>query len=221
MPTIGSTVPGVPPYPPLVLAPGETVRREWLLSRMKRLGWVDSSLVVTDSRVIYRARAKSFIGFSSNTREVQVADVNGAVLETRRGLTPLSLIILTLAFFTCMAWILVWGIYLAIVAAVMFFLLVGIMVLVVALLYRSKELIFVVCSRNSDSSPIELIGSNRERALGALTNLMTAVFRPTLWFMEWLGLVDASAAMDQADPAATQAMYNEFNALILELQTSR
>lgn len=230
-------VPGVPAFPPVHLAHGEVVKREWLVSRMKRAGWIDSSLVVTDARVIYRARSKSFLGFSSSTREVQVQDVRGAALETRRGLTPVTLFSVALGFVLALIVINLLNGFFVMMSAfgsgsftggssgqispwtvLLYMLLFLITITVVIVKYFSKEIVLVIFSRDSDTSPISLTGSQWRNAGGILAAVTVAVFSPLLLLAEWLGFADATSATNQADPAATQVMYNEFGALILDLQ---
>lgn len=215
-----------------MLAQAEAVKREWLISRMNRLGWIDSCLTVTDARVIYRARAKSFLGFSSNWREVQIQDVS-AELQTRRGLTPLNLLVITIGFVIALFAINIVNSFIVTLsrfslgggggsvsgwAVLLYLLAVLITVGIVIARYFSKEITLVIYARGVDASPISVSGSRWRQGAGILSAVAVAAFSPLLLFAEWLGLADATAATDQADPAATQAMYNEFGALVVDLQ---
>ncbi len=236
MPQPAGPVPGVPAYPPVTLAPGEVIKREWVVSRMKRIGWIDSCLTVTDARVIYRARSKSFLGFSSNSREVQIQDVSGAALVTRRGLTPLNLLTILLGFILALVVIRIIEPFLLLLSysqggygygygggvspwtVVLYVLTVLITIAVLVVRYFSKEIALVVYARSIDASPIAVSGSQWRQGFGLFASIGVTLFNPLLLFAEWLGLADASAATDQADPAATQQMFNEFGPLILDLQ---
>lgn len=232
----GTAIPGVPEYPPVTLAPGEAVMREWLVSRMKRVGWIDSSLTVTDARVIYRARSKSFLGFSSSSREVQLQEVSGAALVTRRGLTPLNLLTVALGFVAAIVAVRILEPFLQFLIysmggyssgygtvspwiVLLYVLVVLITIAVLVVRYFSKEIVLVIYARSMDMTPISVAGSQWRQGFGLFASIGVGMFGPLLLFAEWLGLADATAATDQADPAATQRMFNEFGALILDLQS--
>ena len=230
--------PAVAPVPlaeDIRLAHGEIVKRVFDIAGVSRgLGTLTGQLVVTDSRVLYRARAKHKLGESRNNREIQVADVNGVGMVTRRGFTLLSF--LTLVIGTVLFWV-----FLPLVLSLLSSLLVlsgnyraaqtlgdldvffRLLILVVAALiawlrWKSTEVYFQVYCRSVEASPIGLSGEFGRQQPGALAMLVAVIGNPVARPLRWLGFMDATEASDEASPESVHAMYEEFGALILDLQ---
>lgn len=217
------------------LAHGEVIKRVFDIAGVsKSLGSLTAQLVVTDARVIYRARARHKLGESRNNREIQVADVNGVAMVTRRGFTLLSF--LTVVLGTVLWWVLLplilgllasgllllgnYGAARAVGDLDVFF---RILVLVVAAViawvrWSSTEVYFQVYGRNVGASPIGLSGEFGRQQPGMMALLVAVVGNPIGRFLRWLGVMDAAEATDEASPESVQAMYEEFGALILDLQ---
>ncbi|MFT3970028.1 MAG: hypothetical protein QM695_07055 [Micropruina sp.] len=198
------------------------------------LGWLKGELIITDARVIYRAHAKNLFGESRNCRELQIQDVNGVALVTRRGLTPLSLLSIGLGLliglllipilqglltFLLGSFLYQMGVYdlsgLGLLAFVIFVAIAAIMIVIRA---RSTEVVFALFARSVEASPIGLAGSTGRQTPGAMAITVAVFGRPLLGGLRWLGVLDASDASDSADLAQTQRMYDEIGALILDIQ---
>lgn len=209
------------------LAHGEVIKRTYPVGRSHRpLGWIEGQLVVTDARILYRAHAKSLLGASTNCREIQIADVRGLGLVTRKGMSPLSFLTLTAGFLIWSA-IIYWlnntasmytggGVHWW--AALLFLLVIVLTAAFAALRLRATEVVLVVYARDVSASPIALSGALGNQSHGLLAMLMAMISGPPLRLMEWLGIMDAADASDSADLDETQTLYDEFGALILDLQ---
>ena len=218
------------------LAHGEVIKKTFDIGGVtKGMGWLKGELIVTDARVIYRAHAKNTFGESRNCRELQIQDVNGVALITRRGLTPLSLLsillglLLGLLLIPILQWLLTMvlgtflyrmGVYdlggLGILAFMIFVTIAAVMITIRA---RSTEVVFALFARSVEASPIGLAGANGRQNPGVMAITVASFGRPMLGLLRWLGVMDASDASDSADLAQTQQMYDEIGALILDIQS--
>ncbi len=217
----------------LVLAHGEVVKRVHEVGRLRRAaGWLQGTIVVTDARIIYRAKAKNFLNSSTINREIQLADVNGVALSIHKGITPHGLVGWLvgslIGFFVVSSivgaatmvnsfgygsrggvpW---WG--------VLLYLLFFVVVIWMAVVrFRATSVVLVIYSRNVEASPIALSG--QVGSFGGLGNILLAFLgAPLLAALEFLGVYDAAEAADAADLEATQALYEDLGALILDLQS--
>ena len=226
----------IPDPEPITLAHGESVKRVFEIGgKIRGLGWLSGHLTVTDSRVIYRARAQHKLGASLIAHEMQVQDVAGASFVTRRGFTALSL--LTLLIGTALAWFVVpmivqaaltalamatrsSGVYGSIEALMILsrILVLGIAVAIAIVRWRSTEVVFVILGKDVGSTPVGFYGRFGRQNPGLLAIAVVSAGGLLLRFMRWIGVMDATDAGDEADPARIKAMYEEFGALILDLQ---
>ncbi len=214
------------------LAPGEVLKRVFPVARLKRsVGWIEGQLAVTDSRLLYRAKAKNWFSESTNYREVQIPDVSGMAMVTRRGLTPLSLLTLVAGF--VIGWVAIWllGTFISTITnpfgnsgpsgwtILLYLLLIVVTVIIGIVRYRSTEVALVVFARGIEASPIALSGSMGRQQAGFLAMSTAIMGGPLLSLAQALGFFDASDASDSVEPASAEAMYDELGALILDLQS--
>jgi len=213
------------------LAPGEVLKRVFPVARVqKAAGSIEGQLAVTDSRILYRAKARNWLGESTNYREVQVSDVSGLAMVARRGLTPLSL--LTLVLGLILGWIAI-GFYTMVRAAsnpfgaadssggsfLLYLLLIAVTIAIGVVRYKSTEVVLVVFARSIEASPIALSGSVGRQQAGFLAMTTAALGGPLFALARALGFFDASDASDSVEPASAEAIYDELGALILDLQS--
>ncbi len=217
---------------PVRLAHGEMVKKTFTIGgAVKGLGQLRGELVVTDARVIYRAHAKTVFGESRNCRELQIQDVNGVALVTRRGLTPLSLLTIlagTAIGLLVMQWLVTpaleflfyrMGVYdLDGIGILANLLVIAIGIIMIVVRVRSTEVVFALFARSVEASPISLAGTSGRQNPGLMAITVAVVGRPLLGLLRWLGVMDASDASDEANLADTQRMYDEIGALILDIQ---
>lgn len=214
------------------LAPGEVLKKVFPVVRVKKsMGWIEGQIAVTDSRLLYRAKAKNRLNESTNYREVQISDVSGMAMVTNRGLTPLSLLTLVVGF--VIGWLAVSLLDRGISAAsnpfgpsetsplgfVLYLLLIIVTVIVGVVRFRSTEVALVVYARGIEASPIALSGSSGRQQAGFLAMGVGAIGGPLLAWAQALGLFDAADASDSVEPASAEAIYDELGALILDLQS--
>lgn len=217
------------------LAAGENLEKTFEISgATKQLGWVKAQLLVTNQRVVYRSLAKHMFGESQEYNEIQIKDVNGSSLFTRRGFTPVTLLSLVLG--TVIAWIVCSplatllalatsmgggrypsqsneGIYLVLLRIV-----VVVIAAVVALVrWRSRAMTFVVHARMSVPTALSAVGSIG-RSRGALALSIDFIGGPLVAFLNWLGVYDCLDSGDHMNLEDVQAVCNELGALVLEIQ---
>jgi len=234
--TIGASAPAAsaatPPadaMPGVRLAPGEVLKRVFPIASVRKgFGSIDAQLAVTDSRLLYRARARNGLSESVNFREVQIADVSGMAMVSRRGMTPLSLLTLVLGFL--LGWLLI-SMLGSVISAMtfssgsspltvfLFLVLVVVTVAIAVVRFRSTEVALVVYARGIEASPIALSGSFGRQQAGLLALGTAALGGPLLSLVQALGFFDASDASDSVEPASAQELYDELGPLILDLQS--
>lgn len=213
------------------LAPGEVLKKVFPVVRVKKsMGWIEGQIAVTDSRVLYRAKAKNRLNESTNYREVQISDVSGMAMVTNRGLTPLSLLTLAVGF--VIGWSVVWlfSSMLSVAASfggsgtagwtvLLYLLLIVVTVIIGIVRYRSTEVALVVYARGIEASPIALSGSFGRQQAGFLAMGVATIGGPLFALAQGLGLFSAADASDSVEPASAEAIYDELGALILDLQS--
>ena len=222
------------PFDPatLHLAHGEVIKRVHEVGRLERgSGWVEGTLVLTDSRILYRARAKNFLNESTINREIQLADVNGLALSIRRGMSPAGLVSLVLGTMIALVVIpLIGGIF-SIFSSfgsgrsssggglVVFLALLVIAVAIYIGFQRAKavQVGLVIFAKDVGSSPISFSGSVGDA--GGIGMILALLGMPLAVLLRVFGVFDASEAADAADVEATRALYEELGALILDLQS--
>jgi len=193
-------------------------------------GWLHGQIVVTDARVIYRARAKNWMNESMTSREIQVSDISGLALATTRGLQLVNLFAILVG--GAIGWFAVNLVAGAIVVAsylggdrgysawvvVLYLLLlvaVGFMLWVRA---RATAVHLVIYARSVEQSPIALTGSARNGGFGVFGLFVVFITAPLLLLGRWLGIVDAAEATNSADTLTTQRIYEQLGPLILDIQ---
>lgn len=211
------------------LAPGEVLKRVFpIATARKAFGSMEAQLAVTDSRLLYRAKAKNRLSESTNFREVQLADVSGLAMVNRRGMTPLSLLTLVVGFFV--GWFLISLLEAAIamatfgaggsgLTALLFLLLIAGTIAIAVVRFRSSDVALVVYARGIEASPIALSGSIGRQQPGLLALGTAVVGGPLLSLVRAMGFFDASDASDSVEPAAAELLYDELGQLILDLQS--
>jgi hypothetical protein len=213
------------------LAHGEVVKRVYRLGRAQRAwGWVEGVLVVTDTRVLYRAEASNPLNKSTLNREIHLKDIRGVGLSTRRGLGAAA----------CAAWLV--GTFVGLLAALFFggllnavtslgsatsggsvgwtFLLLLLwLVLAVAILIaraRASVVALAIFSAEGDSSPISVTGVVGTRGGDGF---FAAIGMPLIILMQRMGILEAGAAAESADIDSVRSVYAELGAVILDLQS--
>lgn len=221
------------------LAHGEVVMRDFPVVHMRRpLGWMEGHIVVTDARVIYRARAKNLLGESHAAHEVQLSKITGAGFATQRGISPAS-VLTAGAIWSLFSFVLITvgllfeltiGVFTddASVAATLFMLWILVTGFLVAVLWmrsRRTYVMFGVSSTDTTHSPVQLTGyvGSTFSASGAMAGtrlggFLNTIGAPIVIIAELLGIQSALEAAYCADTEATLAMYEEVGALILDLQ---
>jgi hypothetical protein len=199
-------------------------------------GWLEGTLVITDVRILFHARAKNFLNQSTVNREIYLADVRGVGLTVRKGMHPLALVALILGTLIGLMVASSVGAVISLGAALSSFgssrstssplslapLILSMIVLVLAAGWgyqRSKATAvgLDIFSHDVGASPISFSGQvGRSFGLGAM--ILGVLGAPLLIVLEWLGVYDASDAALAADLERTRALYNEIGALILDLQ---
>lgn len=196
----------------------------------KGFGSLRGELTLTDVRVIYSAHAKNVFGESRNCRELQIADINGATLITRRGLTPLSFLTIIASLIVGLILVSFLKNFLVLLTYrpgasnvdsttfVIYLIFIAIAALLIYIRAKSTEVVFALFARNVAASPISLSGSSGRQDSGIMAIGVAIVGRPLLAAMERLGILDADDASDTADITETQRMYDEIGATILDIQ---
>lgn len=201
------------------LAAGEKLMATYAINRVHRpLGWLESYIVVTDSRVIHRAQASNKFNRSAVNTELQIAQVTGVHLDARRGLTPLGAAIMVAVG--------TFGLLMSLAQPLML-LLVLLALGLIWFLGRQSQLELIICG-GAMTGAIKVGVEHAEGAAGIIKNLVAFVLSPLVVVMRLLGLQDAKdvslAGLDVTGEnrrALDQAvrMYDEIGALILEIRS--
>lgn len=218
------------------LAHGEVIKRVHEVGRIQRgSGWLEGTLVITDARILYHARAKNFLNESTINREIQLADVRGIALSIRKGMSPMGLV--SLIIMAIIGWMVITfvGGLLTLGSAISSFgmrsssspfdwfapvaltMMLGVIVWMGFMRARATEVILVIYSKDIDASPISFSGQvgNSTGAVGFLLGLLAS---PLVTVLEWFGVFDAADAAQAADLERTRSLYHDLGALILDLQ---
>lgn len=214
------------------LAHGELVKRVYELGRVQRtLGWVQGTLVVTDTRILYRAEAVNRVSRSTVNTEIQLRDVKGVGLLARRGMSAAGLGAWMLGSFVSFFVVLFLGGGLSVLSSLgsdygeganygwllLFFLIWAIVVITTFVLRRRAAFVVLsVFSSDIEGSPIAVTGSVGK---GGGHGIFALLASPLILILQRLGVIDADAAADNADLDSIRAVYAELGAVILDLQT--
>lgn len=208
-----------------VIAPGEVLERTFpVVRRQRALGWVESQFSVTNRRVLYRAKAKTFVGESISYREVNLADVNGLVLEGRRGFSASELVSLVVGFLiglialTFLSRVVTFGVLDLPAWMVLLYLawiLGGIGLFVIRL--RAVEIVLAITAKGSDVTPVHMVGSSA--LLGA--SFLAGLLSPLALILEALGMYESDQAGNSATLLGGEQIYEEMGPLILALQDAQ
>lgn len=214
------------------LAHGELVKRVYELGRVQRtLGWVQGTLVVTDTRILYRAEAVNRVSRSTVNTEIQLRDVKGVGLLARRGMSAAGLGAWMLGSFVSFFVVLSLGGGLSALSSLgsdygeganygwllLFLLIWAIVVITIFVLRRRAAFVVLsVFSSDIDGSPIAVTGSVGK---GGGHGILALLASPLILILQRLGVIDADAAADNADLDSIRAVYAELGAVILDLQT--
>lgn len=192
------------------LSHGEVLKGSWQISRVHRpLGWLEGNLIVTDARVIYRARAKNWFNTSFTNREIQLNEVNGLGVTSIRGLSSAGVLMVT--------GLLLLGVILLVTAPLLF--IVDLIAIGAAFaLLRSTQLVFTVFSRQTGDSPIALSYGIKNASSNPVVQLFRLLASVPLRILGLLGIMDSETAATDASVDKVAQMYDEIGALILDLQ---
>ncbi len=190
--------------------------------------WIEGTLVITDARLFYRARAKNFLNQSITSREIHLKDVTGVAVALRRGMSLGSFVGIVIGGILALFFAYSTGKAFEFSSTTFgaqepvkwsfFFTMPTLMVLVAWawLLSRSQSLVVAVLSRDNDASPVSFFGSS---GAGGEEGFLTAIVRRILGpLLHLFGLFDASDAASVADLERAQRFADELGAQILELQ---
>ena len=218
----------------IALAHGEVVKRVYELGRIQRMwGWVQGTLVVADTRVLYRAEAVNKLNRSTLDREIHLKDVRGSVWRpARASARPASSGPGCSAHSSRSSSCLVhrWrpGLFASDrtptgrrtggagwrILYVVIWLAVSVSILI--LRRRASVVVLAVLSNDAESSPISVTGVvGKSGGHGFLARVAS----PLIVLLEWLGIIEAGAAAESADIGSVRQVYAELGAVILDLQS--
>lgn len=216
----------------IVLAHGEVVKRVYELGRIERMwGWVQGTLIVTDTRVLYRAEAQNRLNRSTLNREIHLKDVRGVGLATRRGMSAAGLGAWLLGGFLSFVAVLLFGgglsaalspSYYGASSGVSGWLVVLLLVWVAAVITvfvirrRASVVVLSLFSNDIQGSPISVTGVVGS---GGGHGFLAVFAGPLILLLERLGIIEAGAAAEAAEIESVRQVYGELGAVILDLQS--
>jgi len=216
------TPPAAPPIDPwsVRLAHGEVVKKTYLIGRRYRsMGSVEGRLTVTDSRLLYHARAKNVVNASTQRREIQISDVSGLALSTSKGLSPFAVMVLGAIAMIGAASLVLGILFVNEVITLTWLLILIVIGTIIFAISRHTEVALVVFARQIEASPIAFSGSNGGTPVNIFTVLVASLSSPFLSLLERVGIMHAGDASQAAELHEAEAMYAELGALILDLQS--
>lgn len=216
----------------VVLAHGEVVKRVYELGRIERMwGWVQGTLIITDTRVLYRAEAQNRLNRSTLNREIHLKDVRGVGLATRRGMSAAGLGAWLLGGFLSFVAVLLVGGALSAASSVSYYgassgvsgwlvilLLVWVAATITVFVIRRRASVVVlsVFSNDIQGSPISVTGVVGS---GGGHGFLALLAGPLILLLERLGIIEAGAAAEAAEIESVRQVYGELGAVILDLQS--
>ena len=214
------------------LAHGEVVKRIYELGRIQRSwGWVQGTLIVTDTRVLYRAEAHNKLNHSTLNKEIHLKDVRGVGLATRRGMSAAGLGAWLLGSFLAFLVVIFLANTISVITSfnsygggsgvsgwlIVFLLLwAAACFTVLTLRRRASVVVLSIFSSDIEGSPISVTG-----VVGSSGGhgLLAAFAGPLVLMLERMGIVEAGAAAESAEIESVREVYAELGAVILDLQS--
>ena len=216
----------------ITLAHGEVVKRVYELGRIQRMwGWVQGTLIVTDTRVLYRAEAHNKLNRSTLNKEIHLKDVRGVGLTTRRGMSAAGLGAWLLGGFLSFFVVLFFSGALSMASSfnsyggdsgTSFWLFLLILLWAAAcitiFIIRRKASVVVLSIFSSDieGSPISVTGVVGNSGGHGFLAMLAG---PLILLLERLGIIEAGAAAESAEIESVRQVYGELGAVILDLQS--
>ena len=216
----------------IALAHGEVVKRIYELGRIQRMwGWVQGTLIVTDTRVLYRAEAHNKLNRSTLNKEIHLKDVRGVGLATRRGMSAAGLGAWLLGGFLSFFVVLFFSGALSMASTfnsyggdsgTSFWLFLLILLWAAAcitiFIIRRKASVVVlsIFSSDSEASPISVTGVVGNSGGHGFLAMLAG---PLILLLERLGIIEAGAAAESAEIDSVRQVYGELGAVILDLQS--
>ncbi len=216
----------------IALAHGEVVKRVYELGRIQRMwGWVQGTLIVTDTRVLYRAEAHNKLNRSTLNKEIHLKDVRGVGLTTRRGMSAAGLGAWLLGGFLSFFVVLFFSGALSMASSfnsyggdsgTSFWLFLLILLWAAAcitiFIIRRKASVVVLSIFSSDieGSPISVTGVVGNSGGHGFLAMLAG---PLILLLERLGIIEAGAAAESAEIESVRQVYGELGAVILDLQS--
>jgi hypothetical protein len=199
----------------IVLADGEHVWREYVVTRLKRRDQGTGTLYVTDSRVIFLARARAGRTSRASTviQQTKVEHVTGLSVHVSRTVN-MFLAVMTTFLALALVFALLRGMWTSFI--VLLLLTAGAGYLLVRGLHRRGFVTVVIHSGSSQASPIEFGEEGDSRSVGAIRSTLRTLVGPLL------GLLGAPTAFDvmYGIPAEdAERVVSELGALLIDLQT--
>jgi hypothetical protein len=199
----------------IVLAEGEHVWREYAVTRLKRRDQGTGTLYVTDSRIIFLARARADRTSRASTviQQTKVDHVTGLSVHVSRTVN-MFLAVVTAFLALVLLFTLLRGMWTSFI--VLLALTAGAGYLLVRGVHRRGFVAVVIHSGSSQASPIEFGEENDTRSVGPVRSTLRT------FIGSLLGLLGAPTAFDvmYGVPAEdAERVVSELGALIIDLQT--
>lgn len=224
-PASADPVEGVPSH---LAVEGEIVHRVFPVVRSKRaMGWLEGQFTVTNRRILFRAKAKNTLGESTSYSEVAIEDVNGLVLEGRRGFSATSLVTFVTGALIGLVVLMMVGSAASFSSSLLgpsetpawvtflFVFWIGGAVGVFVIRMRTSELVLLVTPRGADHPYVGMSGRNWA------SDFFSGLLSPVALLLEAMGMFESQNAGNSATLPETERIYDELGALILSLQAAQ
>ncbi len=194
----------------IVLADGEVLKREYLVTKVSGGGEGEGWLFITDSRLIFVGQASSVFTDSRLVQDIQLQDVNGIMAYKHRGIGAGGLLFLLLLVLIDLGLLLSQHF-------VSFLIVAGIIAAIVYTARTRTYLAFTIQSRSTQIGAISFGQGPTENE--SLRGFMSLILRPASILFQKVGLINAIDVLSGYPTAEAEAMMQELGALILDLQS--
>ena len=207
------------------LAPGETVKRQWPVTRPATIGTAGGDLYLTDSRLIFYGYINALFGRSVVVQEVHLQDVNGITAAVQRGMGVLGVLItIGSALFSLSG---LFGLFAGLAnrdvvpfTAALGFFVVSLIPLAACIWYIKNapgNLVIAIHTRASQATPI-MFGGLPAGPSGFLGRFFNMISMPLAVLMTRVGLIAPVSVIYTGITSSVQGMIAEIGAAVLEVQ---